>query len=80
MMEEKIYRNAGLYSKRNGIFEKGDYDLSDVETMTRIHELAVKYGEPVYVLREFIVVDAEYQDQPPNRCAKDWYVLEVKPE
>lgn len=73
------YENAALWSRKSGFFEKGTYDTDDTVFTTRLQEIANGTGEPVYLIREFIVVDAEYQDQAPSKCAKDWFVLELKP-
>ena len=73
-----IYENAALWSKKRGFFDKGTYEVTD-ELTDKLHVIANELKDSVYLIREFIVVDAEYQDQAPSKCAKDWYVLKIDP-
>jgi len=73
-----VYENAALWSKKEGFFEKGSYDTDNEVDQNRIQGIANATGNSVYLIREFIVVDAEYQEQPPSKCAKDWFVKEYK--
>lgn len=74
-----VYENAALWSRKKGFFEKGTYNDEDMDLIVRMDGLAHAYGEPVYMIREFVVVDAEYNDHAPSKVLKDWYVLESKP-
>ena len=81
MSSDGVYRNAAIWSdKQRKFIEKGDYDLEDGSVLQHLQDLANAEQKPVYVVREFIVVDSEYQDQPPSKSARDWYVWKVDPE
>ena len=74
-----IYENGAIYSKKNGLMYRGDYDINDDKFIEDLKQLANRIDEPVYVLREFVANDSAYQEKPPYKLVTDWYALEVKP-
>lgn len=82
-----IYENASIWIEKEG-FIKNDQgklaqfiiDTDIVEHMEDLQDMANNSKKNVYVIREFVAVDADYQDQHPKKSAKDWYLLEIKPE
>lgn len=82
-----VYENVSLYIEREGFVKdsKGKlgqytYDLDDPKQIAALQFMANNNKKSVYVVREFVAVDADYQDQHPKKSAKDWYILEIKPE
>jgi len=81
-----IYENASIYIDKDGFIKNIDGKLAqfiiDTDKPEHIEDLqfmADNEKKTVYLIREFIAVDADYQDHHPKKCAKDWYLLEVKP-
>jgi hypothetical protein len=82
MSEENLYRNAALYMKKGGFIKSDriDIDPFDGETLQWLQKIANSKNQDVYVIREFIANDAEYQEKRPEQLASDWYVMKVEPE
>ena len=81
MSEENLYRNAALYTKKGGFIDgRIDIDLFNEETIQWLQKMANAKKQDVYVIREFIANDAEYQEKRPEQLASDWYVMKVEPE
>ena len=74
-----VYENAALWSRKEGFFEEGNYDLENEIDQNRIQGIANATGETIYLIREFVVVDAKYNDHAPSKVLKDWFVKEYKP-
>ena len=82
-----VYENVSVWIDKEKSFLKdaGDlhqftYDTDNVEHVTNLQKLANYLKSTVYLIREFVAVDANYQDQHPKKSDKNWYLLEVKPE
>lgn len=82
-----IYENASIWVEKSGFMKDGDGKLSqftvdteNIECMNSLKNLATLGGNTIYVVREFIAVDADYQDQHPKKSDKNWFLLEVKPQ
>lgn len=82
MTEENknFYRNAALYTKKKGIVKRVDIEIDHPAVLEAMQTMANEYKESVYIVREFIANDSEYQEKPPHKIASDWFVLEVKPD
>ena len=82
-----VYENASVYIDKDGFIKNTHGKLAqftiDTDNQQHIDDLqliADREQKTVYLVREFIAVDADYQDHHPRKCAKDWYLLEVKPQ
>jgi len=80
------YENASIYIDRDGFIKNLDgklaqftIDTDNVEHIEDLQYMADNEKKTIYLIREFVAVDADYQDQHPKKSAKDWYLLEVKP-
>lgn len=81
-----VYENVSVYIEKDGFIKNIEGKLAqftiDTDNPEHIEDLqfmANNENKPVYLIREFIAVDADYQDHHPRKCAKDWFIIEVKP-
>lgn len=64
--------NAGVYTDKHGIAWRGDIDLK--EDIPALLEVAKGMNSVIYVIREGVANDAEYQEKRPKQMYSDWYV------
>lgn len=79
---QTVYQNVGLYStqKRKFMLRMPEFDFNNAEHIATAKKIANDLKGSIYVVREFVVEDSLYQEEAPQKIAKDWYVLEVKPD
>lgn len=81
-----IYENASIYIEKKG-FAKDPYgkmgqyefDTDNEKHMKNLQDLANLYQTPVYLIREFVAIDADYQDHHPKKSSRDWHLLKIEP-
>jgi len=82
-----VYENASIWIDKEGFIRSPDgkigqytYDTEKEKDLKGLQFIADNNKKTIYLIREFIAVDADYRDEHPRKVdPKDWFVLEIKP-
>jgi hypothetical protein len=81
-----IYENSSIYIENDGFIKtlsgklaQFTIDTDNKDNIEDLQNIANNNNKPVYLIREFVAVDSNYQDHHPKKSAKDWYILKINP-
>ena len=83
-----VYENSSIWFDKGGFVKTPDgkigqyvYDTDNPKHVESLQFMADNNKQPLYLIREFIAVDADYRDEHPKKVdPKDWFVLKLDPK
>lgn len=87
-----VYENVSIWIDKQGFIKTPDgklgqytYNIDHLnpkdKDMKGLQFVADNNKATIYLIREFIAVDADYREEHPRKVdPKDWYLLEIKPQ